>query len=37
MAAIRKWRRDGTLRHELHYLAGRRLGDGEVPLVNRTR
>lgn len=35
--AIRKWRQDGTLRHELHYRDGRRLRDDEVSMVRRTR
>ena len=30
IAAIRKWRHDGTLRHELHYSEGRRLLEGET-------
>lgn len=34
-AAIRKWRHDGTLRHELHYIHGRRIRDDE-PLPEPT-
>jgi hypothetical protein len=29
-AAVRKWRHDGTLRHELHYAHGRRLREEAV-------